>query len=109
MVKLCPSCGVAEAQVGGKCKPCKKAYDQGRYAERRDFIQAYKIEKGCAKCGYNQHPAALEFNHLDPAKKKFQIAGNLTRRWDSIVEEMAKCEILCANCHAIHTHENDQY
>jgi hypothetical protein len=40
----------------------------------------------------------LEFDHL--RDKRFSIGRELSRRsWPSIVAEMEKCEVVCANCH----------
>lgn len=56
----------------------------------------------CNRCGF-AHPAALEFHHINPDEKSFEVArlvgmGASERR---ILEEIAKCEVLCSNCHAI--------
>lgn len=70
---------------------------------RRERIAQIKTEAGCADCGYNAHPSALHFDHLPGQEKLFHIAGNLTGKWEHIEAEMAKCEVVCANCHAIRT------
>jgi hypothetical protein len=41
----------------------------------------------------------LSFHHLDPATKRFVIAGGHTRSWAQLVEEATRCVLLCANCH----------
>jgi hypothetical protein len=44
---------------------------------------------------------ALQFHHRDPSKKSFAIAaGGLTRSIEVLRIEAAKCDLLCANCHA---------
>lgn len=75
------------------------------YAERRAMVDRIKMDAGCKVCGYNEHPAALDFDHRDPATKKFRIAGSLNRRLDTLLEEIAKCDVLCAICHRIKTFE----
>lgn len=65
-----------------------------------------KIEAGCAVCGFNDHPAALDFNHVR-GEKLFNISMDPKRAKHLIEAEMAKCEILCANCHRIHTSEEN--
>lgn len=64
-------------------------------------IDKIKMDSGCVDCGYREHPAALHFDHIDPKSKRFSIAKGLTRSWDAILAEIAKCEVRCANCHAI--------
>ena len=54
----------------------------------------------CQLCGYDRWVEALEFHHLDPAKKEFGISGNgYSRSWEKGTEETDKCVFLCANCH----------
>lgn len=54
----------------------------------------------CAGCGLREPVDALEFHHLDPHTKEFGISTEgIPRRWDKIVAELAKCVLLCANCH----------
>jgi len=52
-------------------------------------------------CGYNRHVAALHFHHLDPSTKAFSIAHEgVTRAIDTMRQEVKKCVLLCARCHA---------
>jgi hypothetical protein len=53
----------------------------------------------CQLCGYDACLAALTFHHVDPSKKRFNIAGSHSRSWDSQRREVAKCIVVCANCH----------
>lgn len=55
----------------------------------------------CSKCGYSEHPAALQFHHIDPEEKDVAWNKLRLRSWDKIVLELEKCMILCANCHAV--------
>lgn len=51
-------------------------------------------------CGYDKHPGVLDFHHLDPLTKAFGISsGGMSRSWQKITEEIAKCILVCANCH----------
>lgn len=55
----------------------------------------------CRLCGYDRCQAALEFHHLDPSSKSFALSvRGLTRSIEKLREEVAKCVLLCANCHA---------
>jgi len=75
---------------------------------RRDKLTIIKLEAGCSNCGYNAHPSALDFNHVRGVKL-FNISQDPKRAWDVILSEIAKCEVLCANCHRIHTYENQHW
>lgn len=79
------------------------------YRTRRLKIDEIKLQRGCADCGYNQHPAALHFDHVDPTNKTFKISTSLTRRWDTVLAEIAKCVVRCANCHAVKTVERQRH
>jgi hypothetical protein len=58
---------------------------------------------GCIDCGYNGHPMALEFDHK-PGSKKVKCVGQLARHpWHVVLTEIAKCDVVCANCHRVRT------
>lgn len=71
--------------------------------ERANFILSLKENKCCQKCNYNKCSASLDFHHLDPKQKDFNISGfKRTRGFkdlDLIYNEIEKCIILCSNCH----------
>ena len=64
------------------------------------------MESGCELCGYNTHPAALTFDHIDPSTKVFNVSDYGQRSWEAVIREIAKCRVLCANCHNIHSSNN---
>ena len=65
-------------------------------------LQEIKLESGCVDCGYKENPTALEFDHVR-GEKTFTISKNPSLAWERIEEEIAKCEVRCANCHRIRT------
>lgn len=52
----------------------------------------------CGICGYSKCTNALEFHHLDPKEKDFNVTNQVTS-WKKAVEELRKCVMLCSNCH----------
>lgn len=75
--------------------------------ERRwAVVQRLKMEKGCRRCGYAEHPAALCFHHLNEGTAKaFGIRSReMSRPMQDIVNEIRKCEVLCHNCHMVEHH-----
>lgn len=66
-----------------------------------DWLAAYKGQCHCADCG-ESHPACLHFHHRDPREKDFTIANAASWGWgiQRILQEIQKCDVLCANCHA---------
>jgi hypothetical protein len=66
-------------------------------------IAQIKLERGCADCGYRGHPAALDFDHL-PGFEKLKSVGSMTGcAWEDIEAEIAKCDVVCSNCHRVRT------
>jgi 5-methylcytosine-specific restriction endonuclease McrA len=74
------------------------------------MMDQYKLEKGCAKCGYNEHPAALEFDHIVPVrtKTKKRYGSRNKKEFFNIIND-SNIQVLCANCHRIKTRENGDY
>lgn len=83
---------------------------------KRNNVRQYQLDKKmkaiailgsrCNRCGFD-HPAALQFHHKDPLQKSFNVTTKHLAcpnkiPWEKIVEEVNKCELLCANCHFLH-------
>ena len=114
---ICPKCGVRERHLSTNtlqsyCRPCGREVTRARNKKQREkrkaWIDAYKLSKGCSVCGYNANPVALELNHIDPNEKKFTVSRVLGSGypWATVLEEIEKCNVMCSNCHQIHTYEN---
>ena len=79
----------------------------GWQARRRDEIRAWwrelKSTKPCKRCGESD-PDCLQFHHRDPRSKKMTLARAVNGAWsrERILEEVEKCDVLCANCHLKH-------
>jgi len=71
-----------------------------RKADVRQWLRQLKRTLACAVCG-EAHPATRDFHHTDAAAKDFSIGDATNHKWSKrwLLEEIAKCEILCANCH----------
>ena len=75
----------------------------GGVAFNTDFINTYKVLKGCEICGYNTHALALEFDHLDREKKSGNVSSMTKLKFKTVLTEIKKCRVLCSNCHRIVT------
>ena len=88
---------------------CKsKAYvDKNRKETKK---KAVDLAGGCELCGYDDCISALEFHHKDPSMKSFGISNKgLTRKWELVKLEIAKCMLLCSNCHReLHSSEDTE-
>jgi hypothetical protein len=81
---------------------------QKRIRERnRQFIIDYLNKNPCINCGIRDI-RVLEFDHVYPETKKFNVSRMVSSQHHSIAsikKEIEKCQVLCANCHRIKTHE----
>jgi hypothetical protein len=95
-------------------KPGNRSTDRNFYKNRvaplKAYLDAIKLERGCVDCGYKGHPAALDFDHLPGATKAHELAKLvLWGNKEALDAEIAKCEVVCANCHRIRTLARKQY
>lgn len=58
------------------------------------------VGTSCYICGYNRCTRALQFHHLNPKDKNFEISQSLTKSDEKLFKEIEKTIVLCANCHA---------
>ena len=83
----------------------KKLKDRYRKAYK-ELVDPIK-DVPCMDCGGRFPPCAMDFDHRDPSIKIFNISAfanqSLTTRKDMMLDEIAKCDIVCANCHRIRT------
>ena len=104
VVRACRTHGetrfVLEGRGYYRCTRCRLEQVANR---RRKVKRILVAEAGgrCAICAYDRHPAALQFHHVDPATKSFNLSlRGETRGIDALRAEARKCVLLCANCHA---------
>jgi hypothetical protein len=101
------------------CKLCRKVDDGARYlatseyhakvrrsreAELAAWAQSLKEKRPCVDCGHSFHPVVMQWDHTG-TDKKINISDAVKRGWSKahILAEIAKCELVCANCHALRT------
>ena len=128
MTKKCSRCGLNKHtdefyERSNVCKTCKKEISKESVNRRKDYVKQYqkryhaehkeeakaknllyaaKIESlktPCVKCGEDRL-YVIDFHHVDPAKKEFNIhRKKAAKNFSSIEEEAKKCICLCRNCH----------
>ena len=71
-----------------------------RLSRLKQWFREYKKTLKCNHCGEN-HSACLVFHHKNPEEKEEVVCRAVGRGWgkERILKEIAKCEVLCANCH----------
>ena len=78
----------------------KHEWQKQRRDEVRQWWQQLKATKQCERCD-ERAPECLHFHHRDPSEKDFDLgqAASAGMSRERILAEVAKCEVLCANCH----------
>lgn len=127
-MKTCTNCGTTKPEsefnkcrgmkdgLRNWCRECTRAYCRGHYQRnQRKYIDKKQKNKlkirqtlldylrthPCIDCGENE-PACLDFDHRDSSQKSFTISTAAVRILFSLKtlrEEIAKCDVRCANCH----------
>ena len=74
--------------------------NQARKDRIGTFVNSFKNGCSCLYCPESD-PVCLEFHHRVPDEKKFEIsrAKQLGLNQEQIAAEIAKCDLVCANCH----------
>lgn len=76
---------------------------------KRKKANAVEMMGGCCQiCGYDKCLSALEFHHIDASEKELPPSYAIFRmKWETVVKELKKCILVCANCHReIHDKES---
>lgn len=79
--------------------------------KKRELRDEYLRSHPCVDCGFSDI-RALQFDHLPEFERKNDPRPTISdmicvnRTWESIFEEIQKCEVRCANCHQIKHKEN---
>jgi hypothetical protein len=78
-----------------------QAWAKALRAKNTEYLIAYRLEHGCKDCGYRTNVDALQFDHV--RGPKLGSPGNFYATTSFMLREIEKCEVVCANCHAIRT------
>lgn len=70
---------------------------------RQAILKEIKLSRGCMDCGYNVHPDALEFDHRPDEVKLFELSAAHKFSAEKVEAEIAKCDVVCSNCHRVRT------
>ena len=110
----------AKSRLQPWCKKCLYEYREARgwynktqaeqqkrwHRRRKAWVDSLKMDKPCTDCGRIYPPCVMDFHHRDKGSKVFTIS-KVARHGDKakLLAEIEKCDLLCANCHRIRTHE----
>ena len=87
----------------------KRNQIRDKAAANRRIANSIKVESGCVDCGYNANYLALQFDHKEGSDKHYEVSQIVKRSPRRMLAEIAKCEVRCANCHAIKTTGTKQH
>lgn len=131
-MKLCSGCGqvnplsefhknkARKDGVNSRCKPCRAILDHARYEakvgrtvprhpqrserSRKAWLVSLKAGKSCTDCGRVFPHQVMQWDHRPGTEKLGEISGSFkTRTREEILAEIAKCDLVCTNCHAMRT------
>lgn len=93
---------------GCRCKDCRAAinrYKKDRYhGVRRQDIWDLK-DAPCMDCGIKYNPWQMQFDHREGEVKIEKVSRMTSRSFEKVLEEIAKCDLVCSNCHADRTYK----
>lgn len=103
------------------CRDCERIYGNKRYAKnpelgkarqlrlqakRRVILNELKLQP-CKDCGNVYHPVAMDFDHVRGEKFR-NLSVMMSYSEEKFLEEVAKCEVVCSNCHRLRTFKREQ-
>jgi Fe-S-cluster-containing hydrogenase component 2 len=108
----CKQCNAAKAKTYRQNNPnaYKQAQERYRvqgkqnselglsYTDKRAILNSLKSERGCYFC-HETTAVCLDFHHRDMAEKEFTVSKHFHRPISVLLQEIEKCEVVCANCH----------
>jgi predicted nucleic acid-binding Zn ribbon protein len=75
-------------------------YDNLKYWRIDNKKKSIEYKGGkCVVCGYNKCSRSLDFHHLDPNEKDYNISRNKNKKFENMIPELDKCVLVCKNCH----------
>lgn len=103
-----------ENEFQHNCRECQKEYRKKHYENNKikyvnkaklqtkkmvDWFLGIKSKLKCEVCGEDRH-WVLDFHHTDPKQKDFEVSKMIRSvSKETILNEISKCKVLCANCH----------
>jgi len=128
-MKTCSSCKINQSKTEyhrhlkykdnlfPMCKSCRKVRVAAYQKKNKETIKNYKNkynsdytkwarsfkEGPCTDCKEQFHPAAMQWDHLPGKEKVIDLARVMTKK--QFLEEVKKCELVCANCHSVRTYK----
>ena len=101
LLAYCIDCGLALAN----------ANQREAKARATELILSIKAGEACTDCGVHYPPTCMDFDHVRGVKSG-NVSELTSRRWKTalktVLAEIRKCELVCANCHRVRTAQRRQ-
>jgi 5-methylcytosine-specific restriction endonuclease McrA len=117
-----PERAVGSGRRHGHCRACKAQYQKEWYEKNKErhkanvaAIRRVRIRRNrviieaaksapCMDCGRKFPPYVMDFDHVVGTKRGTIASWYVSISEKALLEEIAKCEVVCANCHRIRTY-----
>ena len=101
------------SRLQSNCRECCVARKKATSNKHRAIVGRWKMMKGCQSCGFKaEHYCQLDLDHVvQGTKHKSLRHHSYEPSWSMprIKAELAKCQVLCKNCHAEKTIESKEH
>ena len=78
--------------------------NKNKKIEMRNYLNKIK-NVPCMDCGIQYPPYVMDLDHRDPEQKIDNVGRFISSgSWDKLIQEIEKCDVVCANCHRERTH-----
>ena len=92
------------AYYGGRGRLARRARQRARVDEARAWMASVKSGVPCADCGESFPVYVMHWDHLPGFEKVGDVSAMVeSRTRAAVLEELKKCELVCANCHVLRT------
>ena len=96
--------GTIAYHLGNGVKDKTFARQRDRRNKIRKYLQDYKQQHGCMDCREDYPYYILEFDHRPEHDKLFNLSQSSAKySLEQIKTEVAKCDVVCSNCHRLRT------
>ena len=99
---------LTKATPEGAAKEAAKVirHNNARSKKKRDYVRNLKESNPCTDCGRYGPYYCMDYDHITNVKN-FEIGSAINNKMvsmDRLIAEIALCELVCAYCHRIRTH-----
>jgi len=92
---VCANCHRLRTYKGQHC------YKTRLFEQQRTILDKVKSSTPCFDCGERFQPCQMDFDHVNPRVKEANIARLVGGSTETLLTELSKCHLVCANCHRI--------